>query len=356
MDCGALHSSHSLLSSAQQQALLARSNNGELAPSVVGNCSLPTHLHSNQLATLTHTANNSLASNHGLFGQLMSSLAHKSITGSSLGDPTCSNVELSALLPSQLEGGYGDLHSTDPYAASSTISAPGMVNSFDPLCKRSSRRTNADKNGPGNGGSIILKQYPLRCVRFLDELGEGAFGKVYKGELRLRDQHTDDSIDASGEGHLDSSVIPIAIKTLKESASNRVRVDFQREAELMADLQHPNIVCLLGVCFQSDPLCMLFEFMSEGDLHQFLLSHSTLLNEGIANAITNTGIIPNSLSTGAQSNSSGSSSLVYSDNGRNSIPSRVLNLNDFLHISTQIAAGKCSQKSVGLPNPIIFFY
>ena len=29
--------------------------------------------------------------------------------------------------------------------------------------------------------------------------------------------------------------------------------DFARESELMADLKHPNIVCLIGVCMQEEP-------------------------------------------------------------------------------------------------------
>ncbi len=29
--------------------------------------------------------------------------------------------------------------------------------------------------------------------------------------------------------------------------------DFVRESELMADLRHPNIVCLIGVCMQEEP-------------------------------------------------------------------------------------------------------
>lgn len=42
----------------------------------------------------------------------------------------------------------------------------------------------------------------------------------------------------------------------------------------MIDLKHPNIICLLGVILKGDPMCMLFEYMTQGDLHEFLISQS----------------------------------------------------------------------------------
>jgi receptor tyrosine kinase-like orphan receptor 1 len=55
----------------------------------------------------------------------------------------------------------------------------------------------------------------------------------------------------------------VAIKTLKASATAKTRQDFFREADLMAELKHPNIVCLLGVCTKDEPRCMLFEYMTQ---------------------------------------------------------------------------------------------
>uniref|UniRef100_A0A6A7FQ23 Tyrosine-protein kinase receptor n=1 Tax=Hirondellea gigas TaxID=1518452 RepID=A0A6A7FQ23_9CRUS len=107
---------------------------------------------------------------------------------------------------------------------------------------------------------IRAREFPLSHVRFMQELGEGAFGKVYRGELRLHSA--------------DTSTIPVAVKTLKENAALKTRQDFHREVELMTDLRHPNIVCLMGVVLKEDPMCMIFEHMSQGDLHEFLQCHS----------------------------------------------------------------------------------
>lgn len=136
------------------------------------------------------------------------------------------------------------------------------------------------------------QEFSLSAIRFIEELGEGAFGKVYRGELIMS---------------ANNAIVPVAIKTLKEDATLKTKQDFQREAELMTDLQHPNIVCLLGVCFREEPpMCMLFEFMSEGDLHEFLLSHSPRTDV----PVSSNGLLPGG--------------------------KRVLDINDFLHIATQI--------------------
>ena len=42
----------------------------------------------------------------------------------------------------------------------------------------------------------------------------------------------------------------------------------------MSELRHANIVCLLGVVAHEEPLCMLFEYMTHGDLHEFLMARS----------------------------------------------------------------------------------
>ncbi|XP_075228843.1 tyrosine-protein kinase transmembrane receptor Ror-like isoform X2 [Lycorma delicatula] len=118
---------------------------------------------------------------------------------------------------------------------------------------------------PGSANSSLksearprVREYRLANVRFLQELGEGAFGKVYKGEIVAND----------------GQPLLVAIKTLKENATTKTANDFRREVDLMSELRHPNIVCLLGVCLAGEPLCMLFEFMAKGDLHEFLMARS----------------------------------------------------------------------------------
>ncbi|BES98750.1 tyrosine-protein kinase receptor [Nesidiocoris tenuis] len=118
---------------------------------------------------------------------------------------------------------------------------------------------------PGSASSSVksdararVREFHPANIRFIQELGEGAFGKVYKGEI----------VGTGDEPML------VAIKTLKENASAKTTADFKREVDLMCELRHENIVCLLGVCLTREPLSMLFEFMPKGDLHEFLITHS----------------------------------------------------------------------------------
>lgn len=48
------------------------------------------------------------------------------------------------------------------------------------------------------------------------------------------------------------------------------RNDFLKEIKIMSRLNDPNIIQLLCVCVTSDPLCMVTEYMENGDLNMFL--------------------------------------------------------------------------------------
>lgn len=51
---------------------------------------------------------------------------------------------------------------------------------------------------------------------------------------------------------------------------SHVRNDFLKEIKIMSRLNDPNIIRLLCVCVSSDPLCMVTEYMENGDLNMFL--------------------------------------------------------------------------------------
>ncbi|CAG4985716.1 unnamed protein product [Colias eurytheme] len=119
------------------------------------------------------------------------------------------------------------------------------------------------RNVRGNG-VLRVPQYSLSQIKFLEELGEGAFGKVYKGALKK-----------NGETQY------VAVKALKENASAKTKADFRREIDLISELTHENIVCIVGVALREEPLCMLFEFMARGDLHEFLMGRAPPSGKGL---------------------------------------------------------------------------
>ena len=65
----------------------------------------------------------------------------------------------------------------------------------------------------------------------------------------------------------------MAIKTLKDIDSEEALKDFEREAELLMNLVHKNIVNFYGISLDGNPLMMLFEYMEYGDLNNFLRHH-----------------------------------------------------------------------------------
>ncbi|XP_028162246.1 tyrosine-protein kinase transmembrane receptor Ror [Ostrinia furnacalis] len=119
------------------------------------------------------------------------------------------------------------------------------------------------RNTRGNG-VLRIPQYSLSQIKFLEELGEGAFGKVYKGALKK-----------NGDTQY------VAVKALKENASAKTQADFRREIDLISELTHDNIVCIVGVALREEPLCMLFEFMARGDLHEFLMGRAPPSGKGL---------------------------------------------------------------------------
>ena len=71
----------------------------------------------------------------------------------------------------------------------------------------------------------------------------------------------------------------VAVKTLKKGSSPEAKSDFDQEACLMNYLFHPNIVRLLAVSATEEPYCMIFEFMSKGDLSEYLRKSQPLKDE-----------------------------------------------------------------------------
>uniref|UniRef100_A0A8C7JQJ2 Tyrosine-protein kinase receptor n=1 Tax=Oncorhynchus kisutch TaxID=8019 RepID=A0A8C7JQJ2_ONCKI len=103
-----------------------------------------------------------------------------------------------------------------------------------------------------------IQHIKRRDILLKRELGEGAFGKVFLAECYNLIPTKDTML--------------VAVKSLKDPNLS-ARKDFQREAELLTNLQHDHIVKFYGVCVDGDPLIMVFEYMKHGDLNKFLRVH-----------------------------------------------------------------------------------
>uniref|UniRef100_A0AAR2IN53 receptor protein-tyrosine kinase n=1 Tax=Pygocentrus nattereri TaxID=42514 RepID=A0AAR2IN53_PYGNA len=119
---------------------------------------------------------------------------------------------------------------------------------------------------PGRDGA--LEEFPREKLTFKEKLGEGQFGEVHLCEAR----GMQDFMKEDGDGIGDEPIL-VAVKTLREDATKNARNDFLKEIRIMSRLRDPNIIRLLAVCVESDPLCMITEYMENGDLNQFLSRH-----------------------------------------------------------------------------------
>ncbi len=99
----------------------------------------------------------------------------------------------------------------------------------------------------------------------LEKLGEGAFGEVSKGFL-------DEQRKAPGYN--------VAVKVLK-GKSDAALQDFMGEVALMSNLQHKNVLNLVGVVTRGEPRMMIVPFCGNGDLKGFLKRMATALNRKV---------------------------------------------------------------------------
>ena len=114
-----------------------------------------------------------------------------------------------------------------------------------------------------------LPNIPRENITYIGDLGEGNFGMVMKGE-------------ATGITPKEPSTL-VAIKVLKEGSNKDAKNDFIKEAVHMNQFDHPNILKLLGVCFDKEPLCLIFEYMDLGDLKSYLRKNAVSSSQSSSN-------------------------------------------------------------------------
>jgi len=90
--------------------------------------------------------------------------------------------------------------------------------------------------------------------RVLQGLGSGEFGVV--------------SLGLWSNGSTDP--VQVAVKTLNSQCSESDRVKFLREAAIMGQFVHKNVVQLHGVVTEEENIMIVLEYMPKGDLRKFL--------------------------------------------------------------------------------------
>ncbi|XP_058220423.1 G-type lectin S-receptor-like serine/threonine-protein kinase At4g27290 isoform X2 [Rhododendron vialii] len=85
------------------------------------------------------------------------------------------------------------------------------------------------------------------------KIGEGGFGHVYKGKLSIGQE--------------------IAVKRLSKSSGQGLQ-EFKNEVLLISKLQHRNLVRLLGCCIEGEERMLIYEYMPNKSLDDFIFDHN----------------------------------------------------------------------------------
>ncbi|XP_057379874.1 tyrosine-protein kinase transmembrane receptor Ror-like [Daphnia carinata] len=136
---------------------------------------------------------------------------------------------------------------------------------------------NADRGSTGSGADTShllesaandqFKSFVIirpEWIELKQEIGEGCFGKVFRGSLRR----------PNGQPHQGPNDEAVAVKVLKAAAGPTGQEDLLQEAEIMISFSHPNILSLKGIVINEPNIgpWLVFEYMALGDLAQLLRS------------------------------------------------------------------------------------
>ncbi|KAM0843316.1 hypothetical protein ACQ4PT_057792 [Festuca glaucescens] len=136
------------------------------------------------------------------------------------------------------------------------------------MCMRRKQRATSNNLMPRNRTSSVHRSLQVNNRRFTyNELvavtsgfqrviGQGGFGKVYDGFLEDGTQ--------------------VAVKLLSESSDQGVP-EFLAEAQILAKIHHKNLVSLIGYCKDREYMALVYEYMSEGALHEHLRARENTL-------------------------------------------------------------------------------
>jgi serine/threonine protein kinase len=165
---------------------------------------------------------------------------------------------------------YNQFISSTNGGSITTTSSGGSSPLWQPIISNSTSKTYIDPHTYEDPTKAVnefaTELVPLNII-IESVIGGGEFGDVCKGYLK----------------HSSWCQTTVAIKTLKNAATEQNRCDFLTEASIMAQFNDPNVIHLEGVVTRTLPLMIVTEYMENGSLDTFLrLNESKLQIEQLA--------------------------------------------------------------------------
>ncbi|XP_062122506.1 tyrosine-protein kinase Fer isoform X2 [Drosophila sulfurigaster albostrigata] len=115
-------------------------------------------------------------------------------------------------------------------------------------------------------GAILRRPVCRECwelsnddVALLEKIGRGNFGDVYKAKLKSTKQD-------------------VAVKTCRMTLPDEQKRKFLQEGRILKQYDHPNIVKLIGICVQKQPIMIVMELVPGGSLLNYLRKNSNGLS------------------------------------------------------------------------------
>lgn len=184
-------------------------------------------------------------------------------------------------------GGSSTSDSSPEILTPTSLTSPGIPGSRNVSGKGYSESSSSGNSGFSFGdhlsvggaspGGELLEKPNLRTFTFGELksatknfrpetiLGEGGFGRVYKGWIDDRP-----TVSSSKSG----TKIAVAIKKLN-SESMQGFEEWQSEVNFLGRLSHPNLVKLLGYCWEDKELLLVYEYLPKGSLENHLFRRSS---------------------------------------------------------------------------------
>jgi serine/threonine protein kinase len=121
----------------------------------------------------------------------------------------------------------------------------------------------------GVGGTRAPQELDRAWITLIQELGSGMFGEVFKATIK----------------HAGVPPYTVAVKTLKSGTPEEDENEFLREACVMAQFDHQNVISLVGVVTSSMPMFVVLQYAEHGSLLEFVKQRKGFLELSLISKI-----------------------------------------------------------------------